>query len=100
MEFYRQIYYQVCDLLLQELQDRFDQQKLLPPVLSMESILIKAANGENYEDSLKLAQDSVYKNDLNLEVIKRQLPLLADVVKEYDPKIKKVQHLFPLYVVS
>ena len=33
-EYYRQIYYQACDLLMRELADRFDQSKFLPQVLS------------------------------------------------------------------
>ena len=38
-EYYRQIYYQACDLLLQELADRFDQSEFLPEVLGLELFL-------------------------------------------------------------
>ena len=37
-EYYRQTYYQACDLLLQELADRFDQSEFLPEVLGLESL--------------------------------------------------------------
>ena len=49
-EYYRQIYYQVCDLLLQELADRFE---FLPEFLRLECLLLKAANGDNYESELE-----------------------------------------------
>lgn len=42
-----------CDLLLQELADRFDQSEFLPEVLGLESLLLKAANGDNYESELE-----------------------------------------------
>ena len=48
-DYYRKEYYQACDLLLRELTDRFDQKGLLPQLLSFESLLIKAANGEYYD---------------------------------------------------
>ena len=51
-DYYRHLYFEACDLLLRELTDRFDQQELLPPVLGLESLLIKAANGETYDDVL------------------------------------------------
>ena len=41
-----------CDLLLQELADRFDQSEFLPEVLGLESLLLKAANGDHYESEL------------------------------------------------
>ena len=37
-EYYRQIHYQACDLLMRELADRFDQSAFLPEVLALESL--------------------------------------------------------------
>ena len=60
--------------------DWFDQQELLPPVLGLESLLIKAANGETH-DVLHVEQ-SCYAPDLDFTVLRRQLPLLVNVVKQ------------------
>lgn len=51
-EYYRSLYFEACDLLIRELQDRFDQQEILPPVIALETLVITAANGEPYEDHL------------------------------------------------
>ena len=80
-EYYRQIYYQACDLLLRELADRFDQSEFLPHVLSLESLLMKAANGENYDNELESVRDGSFAQDLNLPSLEKQLPLLVDAAK-------------------
>ena len=36
-DYYRSLYFEACDLLLRELEDRFDQKELLPP---MENLII------------------------------------------------------------
>ena len=81
-EYYRQIYYQVCDLLLQELADRFDQSEFLPEVLGLESLLLKAANGGNCESELESVQNGCFASDLKLPSLEKQLPLLVDVAKQ------------------
>jgi len=88
-DYYRQLYFQACDLLLRELDDRFNQDELAP-VLALESLLIKAGNGENYDNELQSVEDSCYANDVNFSALKRQLPLLVDVVKALKPTIHKV----------
>ena len=70
-EYYRQIYYQACDLLLRELADRFDQSEFLPHVLSLESLLMKAANGENYDNELESVRDGSFAQDLNLPSLEK-----------------------------
>ena len=54
--YFRKIYYEACDLLIQELADRFEQADLINPLIAMESLLIKAANGNPYEKELKDVQ--------------------------------------------
>ena len=81
-EYYRQIYYQECDLLLQELADRFDQSEFLPEVLGLESLLLKAANGDNYESELESVRNGCFASDLKLPSLQKQLPLLVDVAKQ------------------
>ena len=35
-----------CDLLIQELHDRFGQREVMKPIITLESLLLKSANGE------------------------------------------------------
>lgn len=80
------MYFQACDLLLRELEDRFDQCEVLPHVLAFESLLVKAANGENYDAPLQSVDSSSYAGDL--DILKRHLSLLVDVVKELQPTVQ------------
>ena len=89
-DYYRQVYFEAFDLLLRELEDRFNQKDALAPVLALESLLILAANGENYESELQAVEDSFYANDIDVTRLKRQLAILTDVVKEFNPVIRKV----------
>ncbi len=43
---------------------------------------MKAANGENYNDSLQKLEVSCYSPDLDFSALKKQLPLLVDVAKK------------------
>ena len=64
---FRQKYYSACDILIQELLDRFKQEEFMQPVLTMESLLIKYANGECHTDELRTMKESVFKGDLNFD---------------------------------
>ena len=88
-DYYRSLYFQACDLLLQQLQDRFDQKELLPPVLALENLIIKAANGEAY-DSIRSLEDSCFAGDLDFDILRRHLPLVHDLVREAIPGVQKV----------
>jgi hypothetical protein len=77
-------------LLLQELQDRFDQKELLPPVLALENLIVKAANGESYDDSIRYLEDSCFAGDLDFDILKRHIPLVHDLVREAVPGVQKV----------
>ena len=78
-------YFQACDLLLRELKDRFDQKELPPPVLALENLIIKAANGEGYDDALRSVEESCFAEDLNFDSLRRHLPFVCDLVKEAIP---------------
>ena len=62
-EYFRQKYYSACDILIQELLDRFEQRQ---SVLAMESILIKFANGDCHADDLETLKVSVLKKIISL----------------------------------
>ncbi len=53
-------YSQACDLLLKELEDRFEQSNLLRPVLALECLLLKAANGLEYDEQLEIVKASCW----------------------------------------
>ena len=55
------------------------KKELLPSVLSLESLLIKAANGEKYDDDLDTIEHSCYASDLDFASLRR---LLVEVVKQ------------------
>ena len=67
---------------MQELADRFDQSEFLPEVLGLESLLLKAANGNNYESELESVLNGGFASDLKLPSLEKQLPLLVDVAKQ------------------
>ena len=89
-DYFRSLYFQVCDLLLGELDKRFEQSRVIPSVLALEELLLSAANGESYEEHLQSVCKSCYKEDLNLPQLQKQLPLLVDVIKHGTPLVKKV----------
>ena len=89
-DYFHHQYFEACDLLLRELEDRFEQQALLPPILSLENILLKAANGEAYEEDFQMAKISCYKDDINFDHLQKQLPLCADLIRQALPSVKQV----------
>ena len=57
--------------------------------LSLDNILLKAANDEVYED-FQMAKISCYKNDINFDHLRKQLPLCADLTRQVLPGVKQV----------
>ena len=88
-DYFRQQYFEACDLLLGELDDRFDQKSVLSSVMALENTLLNSANGVNYEE-LAILEESCYKDDFDFTKLKCHLALLADTVKLAIPYIKKV----------
>jgi len=56
-------------------------------VLALETVLLNAANGLNYEDQLTVVKQSCYKDNFNFNRLESQL---ADAVKVALPSVKKV----------
>ena len=88
-DYYRSIYYEACDLLLGELERRFENQHV-PVALCMEQTLIKAANKQDFLGDLECFQKSCFGKDVDASDLTRQLPLLYDVIQKEIPSIKKV----------
>ena len=88
--YYRHLYYEACDLLLRELEDRFDQHDVLKPVLSLENVLLKTANREEFKEELQAVKLSCYKDDIDLDQFQKQLPLCIDMIQQALPGVKRV----------
>ena len=87
--YYHHTYFEACDLLSAELEDRFEDQHI-PSVLAIEQTLLKAANGDDCQNETALLAESCYKNDVNWSDLNRHIPLLQDVIKKGTPFVKKV----------
>ena len=70
---------------------RIDSQvkEYLSPVLSLENLL-QVANGESYDDDLKSLQSTCYRENINLEQLQKQLPLLVDIIRQALSKVSRV----------
>ena len=71
------MFFEACDLLIVELEHRFESQHI-PTVLSIEQALIKAANGDNFEHEVANLKESCYKHDIEWSDLMRHLPMLQD----------------------
>lgn len=89
-EYFKQQYFEACDLLREALEKRFDQHQPLEPILALENLLLKACNGEPHEEDLNVLEASCYQDDLDCDKLRRQLLLCAEVIKQALPMVKKV----------
>ena len=87
--YYRQLYFEACDLLAGALEERFSSQRI-SSVLAIESTLLNAANGKSFESNVKQLAESCFNDDVNLSDLGRHLPILQDVIKKGAPMVKKV----------
>ena len=54
--------------------------------MALENLIVNAANGEDYECTLKFLDESCYSSDIDFSVMRRHLPLLFDA----KPALKRV----------
>ena len=78
-----------CDLVIQELHDRFGQREVMKPIVTLESLLLKSANGEECIQELSDFNDSVYRQEFTVEKLEKQLGILLDVIHVELPEVKK-----------
>ena len=64
--------------------------KLLSPVLSIEKMLVSAANNEPFDDHLKIFSESPFKDDICVSDLKRHLLILPDVMRRALPEVKVI----------
>lgn len=55
-DYFRHQYFEACDLLMTELDEKFEQQQIMPPILALENILLKASNSLTYEKDIEIAR--------------------------------------------
>ena len=84
--FYRQKYFESCDLLVQELNDRRD----VKPIITLESLLMKSANGDSCVQELSDMKESIFSTDVCMDKLENQLRIVVDVIRVELPEVKKV----------
>ena len=76
-------------MLRQELEDRFNQTGLLPPLLPLESHLLNATNGLCFLGQLDEVKSSCYKDNFDFDHLQRHLSFLVGVIKQGTPMAKE-----------
>jgi len=74
-DYYRQYYFEAIDLIVNCIQERFDQPGY-KVYATLESVLIKACKNEPFEEELKFICE-FYKDDLNESLLRTQLKIFA-----------------------
>lgn len=77
---YRRIYYEGIDLVVNAIDSRFNQESF-DSYAKMESLLVKAANGEDFDAEMKFLEDK-YGDDVNTGALPGQLGVVDVLVKE------------------
>ena len=90
------IYFEACELISTELERRFDHQHI-PSIVVIEQTMLKAANGSDFHDEITTLEHTCFKNDIEWTSLKRHLPLLQDVTRQFDPQIKMVTSVETIY---
>ena len=62
----------------------------MKPIVTLESLLLKSANGEECIQELSVFNDSVYRQEFTVEKLEKQLGILVDVIHVELPEVKKV----------
>ena len=87
--FYRQKYFESCDLLVQELNDRRDVKQ----IITLESLLMKSANGDSCVQELSDMKESIFSTDVCMDKLENQLRIVVDVIRVELPEVKKVTRI-------
>ena len=85
-QYYKQQFYQVIDIMIVQIKERFNQETL-NYLISIEDLVISAAMGEEIDISDDLTKK--LDGDLNVSKLESELKLLPSFVKEVDPLLKK-----------
>ena len=94
--YFKQQYFEILDLLVNELKRRFQQKRGLPVMSILEKVLLDSVN--NTFCSSELPEEfAIYKSDLDLSRLKVQLSMLPDLIATHNTNskipIKKVTNV-------
>ncbi len=84
--YFRKQYFEVLDLLINELKRRFQQKRGMPLVALMEKVLLDASNGEQGSEHLP-EELQLYRNDIDVQRLKTQLLMLPDLIRTRNLKL-------------
>lgn len=95
--YFRQQYFEALDIARGELERRFLQRRGMPVAAALESILIKACNGDGSVEDLP-SEINLYSKEIDIPRLKIQLQMLPDLLRTYNEKnpstpIKRVTSL-------
>ena len=85
-DYYRQIYFEAIDLMMNAIDQRFDQwfdQPSFDTYAKMESLLIKTLNSQDKSKELKF-MEKLYNDDVNISVLTAQMEILQVLLKDGD----------------
>ena len=85
-DYYRRIYFEAIDLMMNAIDQRFDQwfdQPSFDTYAKMESLLIKTLNSQDKSEELKF-MEKLYNDDVNISVLTAQMEILQVLLKDGD----------------
>ena len=82
--YFRQQYFELLDLVHDELNRRFQQKNGIPVAASIEKLLLEAANG-TLSDSCDISEQlKLYAKNVDIPHLKTEFQMLPDLVKTYN----------------
>lgn len=86
-DYFRKQYFEVLDLLINELKRWFQQKRGVPVAGVMEKLLLNAANRTCIELGELPEELELYKSDVDLPKLKTQLQMLPDLIRTRNVKV-------------
>ena len=74
-----QINFEDCDLLMDEVTDKFNKDFMAPLIIAIEDVTLKTVNGEDFTIELEKVRSSVLGNYLNFPKLNHQPAMLIDI---------------------
>ena len=85
--YFRKQYFEVLDLLTNELKRHFQQKRGLPMAAMIETLLVTAANSTSTDLGELPEELKLYENDIDLKKLKTQLQMFPDLVQTRNVKV-------------
>ena len=85
---YRRIYYETLDLIVESINERFDQPGY-GLYSNLEQLLLKAVRHDNYDEELT-SVSNLYEHDLHIEDLKFQLATLSVQLSDSHPSLSDI----------